>query len=87
MAVREVAKAVTRSVMQASLSEVERRWPVGGRLRDDVEEARGAAEDSDPQTIGRRSGLSVVGFARFADGANFAQRESFAMSASRAPST
>ena len=48
MPVREVVKAVTRGVMQVRLSEVEGRWPVGGRLRDDVEEARGAAEASDP---------------------------------------
>ena len=58
---REVVKAVTRGVMQVRSSDVERRWPVGGRLRHDVEEARGAAEDFDPQAIGRRSGLSRRG--------------------------
>jgi hypothetical protein len=61
MRVREAERAVTRGVMQVRLSEVERRWPVGGRLSDDVEEARGAAEASYPQTIGRRGGLSPRG--------------------------
>jgi hypothetical protein len=59
--VREVVKAVTEGVMQERVSDVERRWRVGGRLRDDVEGARGAAEARDPQTIGRRSGLSRRG--------------------------
>ena len=48
MRVREVVTAVTRGVMQVRLSEAERRWPVAGGLRDDVEEPRGAAEDSPP---------------------------------------
>jgi hypothetical protein len=48
MPVREVVKAVTRGVMQVRLSEVKRRWPVGGRLRDGAEQARGAAEASEP---------------------------------------
>gem|GEM_PF-4822488 len=37
-----------------------------------------------PQAIGRRSGFPVAGFA---DDANFAERESFAMTATRAQST
>jgi hypothetical protein len=37
MRVREVVTAVTRGVMQVRLSEAERRWPVGERLRDRAE--------------------------------------------------
>jgi hypothetical protein len=47
MPVREGVKAVTRAAMKVRLSEVKKRWPAGGRVRDDVEEARCDAEASD----------------------------------------
>ena len=52
MPVREVVKAVTRGVMQVRLSEVKGRWPVAGRPRDDVREARGDPK-TPPHTIRR----------------------------------
>src|ERR1700676_25663 len=76
MPVREVVKAGTRGVMPVRLSEVETRWSVGGRLRHDVEGAEALRKPPTLQTIGRRSGLPVAGFA---DDANFAERDSFAV--------
>jgi hypothetical protein len=81
-------KAATSGVMQVRLSEVKRRWPVGGSMRDDVKEARGAAEVSDsadhrPAEVA----FPVAGFARFADDAKFAEGDSLAMTARRAQST
>src|ERR1039457_5395837 len=87
MRVREVVTAVTRGVLQVRLSEAERRWPVGERLRDGAEEARGASEASDPCSPSAVAvAFPVAGFAGFADIANFAERASFAMRARRAQS-